>query len=266
MQSVLTLLLALPLALAAHKPSVNHRELAKRAAGDLEKRGSAKWTFYSTGLGACGGHNSDSDFIVALNEQTFGYSYPSKYCNKKISMTYNGKTTTATIVDACPGCPAPYGLDLSPGLFSFFASEDAGVIYGDWHFVDGSDDDTPTTQKETPTTTHHTTTSTTHTTHTTPTSTYTPPTTTTTSTKKEETTTSSSSSSSSSSKSSASPSHSSSSSAVIIPSSSVSVNSAIASATGTVSSPTANDPENLNEFSQAFLALTGIVLAGAKPE
>lgn len=50
MQPVLTLLLALPLALAAHKPGVNHRELAKRAAGDLEKRGSAKWTFYSTGL------------------------------------------------------------------------------------------------------------------------------------------------------------------------------------------------------------------------
>lgn len=167
----------------------------------------------------------------------------------------------------CPGCPAPDGLDLSPGLFSFFASQDAGVIYGDWHFVDGSDD-TPTTHKETPTTTHHTTTSTTHTTHTTPTSTYTPPPPpTTTSTKKEETTTSSSSSSSSSSsKSSASPSHSSSSSAVIIPSSSVSVNSAIASATGTVSTPTANDPENLNEFSQAFLALTGIVLAGAQAE
>ncbi|KAJ7685011.1 RlpA-like double-psi beta-barrel-protein domain-containing protein-containing protein [Mycena polygramma] len=262
MRSVLSLLVfALPLALAAHQPNVNHRELAKRAQGDLDKRTSnARWTFYSTGLGACGGYNSDSDFIVALNQQTFGYSYPSQYCYKMISMTYNGKTTQAQITDSCPGCPVG-GLDLSPGLFSFFASQDEGVIYGSWEFVDGSGGggDTTTTKKTT-TTTHHTTptstytpptTTTTH--HTTPTSTYTPPTTTstTTSTKKSSTTTSSSpTSSKAASSSSSSVAHSSASS------------NAIAAASGSVSPTSTADPENLYTFAQAFLGLTEVIVAG----
>lgn len=69
-------------------------------------------------------------------------------------MTYNGKTTSAQIMDEvrllrfslkilysninqCPGCPYG-GLDLSTGLFQFFASESEGVIYGTWSFADGS--------------------------------------------------------------------------------------------------------------------------------
>ncbi|KAK7015006.1 RlpA-like double-psi beta-barrel-protein domain-containing protein-containing protein [Favolaschia claudopus] len=262
MRSVLSLLLlALPLTLAGHQPNVNHRELAKRAKGDVEKRGSgARWTFYSTGLGACGGWNKDSDYIVALNQQTFGYSYPSKYCGKKISMSYNGKTTTATIVDSCPGCPDD-GLDLSPGLFSFFASQDMGVIYGTWSFTDGSggggggggggdnDDDHTTTKK---TTTHKTTHTTTHTT---PTSTYTPPTTTPSTTSTEKKTTSSSSSPKSS-----SASRSASSSAAP----SASLDTGLAAASGTVTKTSDNNPANLYSFSQAFLGLTGIVVAGAE--
>ncbi|KAJ6540300.1 hypothetical protein B0H19DRAFT_959871, partial [Mycena capillaripes] len=143
---LLAVAFALPLARAAsghqRHANRNHLELARRAKGDLlNKRdmyNDARWTFYSTGLGACGGTNSDSDFIVALNQDTFGTVYPSKYCYKQITMTYNGKTTTATIVDSVlprvPGCPSSGGLDLSPGLFSFFADESVGVIYGDWSF------------------------------------------------------------------------------------------------------------------------------------
>ncbi|KAI0317824.1 RlpA-like double-psi beta-barrel-protein domain-containing protein-containing protein, partial [Amylostereum chailletii] len=87
-------------------------------------------TYYATGLGACGGYNKDSDFIVALNiEQWDGGSH----CNDMITMSYGGKTTQAQIVDQCPGCPFG-GLDLSPGLFDFFASEDLGVITGQWSF------------------------------------------------------------------------------------------------------------------------------------
>ncbi|KAF8217397.1 RlpA-like double-psi beta-barrel-protein domain-containing protein-containing protein [Mycena galopus ATCC 62051] len=173
MRSTLSLLPVAFAALAtAHQPRVNHHALAKRANGDLlDKRDTyngARWTFYSTGLGACGGTNKDSDYIVALNQDTFGNDYPSQYCNKQITMTYNGKTTTATIVDSCPGCPSNGGLDLSPGLFSFFADQSEGVIYGDWSFTDGSGggsggDTTTTTKKTTttpppppPTTTHTT--------------------------------------------------------------------------------------------------------------
>ncbi|KAJ6455748.1 expansin family protein [Mycena sanguinolenta] len=256
MWSALALLpLALPLALAVHNPSSNHRELAKRARGDLlEKRAftNTRWTFYTPGLGACGGYNSGSDFIVALNQDTFGYSSPSQYCYKKISMSYGGKTTTATIVDSCPGCP-PGGLDLSPDLFSFFASQDLGVIQGTWSFEDGSDDDdtTTTTQKKTTTTTHHTTTSTT--THTTPTTT-------------SHTTTSTTTSTTSSSKAAPSSSSSSQKSSSAGPSSST-ASSAAPSATIEGALGTSNpSPENLAEISQAFLGLAGVVVAGADHE
>ncbi|KAJ6547381.1 RlpA-like double-psi beta-barrel-protein domain-containing protein-containing protein [Mycena capillaripes] len=272
MRSILSLLvLALPLALAGHQPNVNHRELAKRAKGDLETRGSgARWSFYSTGLGACGKVNNDGDFIVALNQQTFGYSYPSQYCFKMIRMTYNGKTTEAQITDSCPGCPYD-GLDLSPSLFSFFASQDLGIIYGTWEFVDGSggggDPDPTTTTKKT-TTTHHTTTSTTHTTPT-PTTTYTPPppppTTTHTTTKQSSTTTTSSTTSSKASdsaKPSPSPSPSPSSSAAP----SVVSSDPIAAASGTVSSTSTENPEILYNFAQAFLGLTQVIVAGGNAE
>ncbi|KAJ7489885.1 plant expansin [Mycena galericulata] len=254
MRSVLSLLLlALPLALADHQPHVNHRELAKRAKGDVAKRNfsGARWTFYSTGLGACGGTNSDSDFIVALNQDTFGNGYPSPYCWKMISMTYNGKTTQAQVVDSCPGCPSPGGLDLSPGLFSFFASQDDGVIYGTWSFVDGSGggggggDTTTTTKKATTTSTKHTTTSTTPTptsTYTPPTSTYTPPTT---STHKSSTVATSSKPSSSS--------------VTATPT----LSNSLAAASGTVSATSTANPENLYTFAQLLLDITGLVVDGA---
>ncbi|KAJ7353345.1 hypothetical protein DFH08DRAFT_63070 [Mycena albidolilacea] len=98
--------------------------------------------------GACGDVSVDTDFIVALDQRFFGTSYPSPYCNRKITMLYGGKTTTATIKDSCLGC-AVGGLDLSPGLFSFFADLGEGTIYGTWSFLDGSDnrgDDMSTTK------------------------------------------------------------------------------------------------------------------------
>jgi outer membrane biosynthesis protein TonB len=58
-----------------------------------------------------------------------------------ITMSYNGKTTKAQITDECPGCPYG-GLDLSRGLFRFFAPESVGVLSGDWWF-DGEGDDKP---------------------------------------------------------------------------------------------------------------------------
>ncbi|KAF8126458.1 hypothetical protein K438DRAFT_967572 [Mycena galopus ATCC 62051] len=43
--------------------------------------------------------------------KVFGHSF--SYSTKHATMKYNGKTTTATIVDSCPGCPSPDGLDPS---------------------------------------------------------------------------------------------------------------------------------------------------------
>ncbi|MEU9193332.1 RlpA-like double-psi beta-barrel domain-containing protein [Streptomyces hundungensis] len=94
----------------------------------------ARATFYSTGLGACGKVNNDADFVVALNSAQFGGGYPGPQCGKHIKITYKGKSATATIVDECPGCSYA-GLDLSPGLFRHFASQDESVIYVDWKFT-----------------------------------------------------------------------------------------------------------------------------------
>lgn len=147
--------LALPLVALANPHGANHArhaEIAKRAAGhvDVHKRFSgSRWTFYATGQGACGKWNNDGDFIVALNSAQYGGGYPGPQCFKQIVMSYGGKTTTATIVDECPGCPYG-GLDLSPGLFSFFADQGKGVINGEWHFAGDGGDAPPPPPKPTP--------------------------------------------------------------------------------------------------------------------
>ncbi|KAH8104441.1 hypothetical protein DFH11DRAFT_1760872 [Phellopilus nigrolimitatus] len=76
----------------------------------------SRFTFYAAGLGACGKTNLASDFIT---------------------IHYNGKTHSATIMDECPGFPHG-ALDMSQAPFNYFASEDLGVIYGSWSFADRS--------------------------------------------------------------------------------------------------------------------------------
>ncbi|KAF8310653.1 barwin-like endoglucanase, partial [Clavulina sp. PMI_390] len=79
------------------------------------------------GLGACGWTNSNSDYIVAMSASR----YTSSVCGKMVSITANGKTHTAEVVDECPGCSAN-SLDMSPTLFSYFADESVGVISIEW--------------------------------------------------------------------------------------------------------------------------------------
>ncbi|KAF9221100.1 hypothetical protein BS17DRAFT_768873 [Gyrodon lividus] len=146
--------LALPFAIASPFAR-RHHEVANRARADVDihQRSftGARFTFYDVGLGACGIWNGRNDLIVALNVNQFGPGYPGQYCFKTITISYGGKTTQAIITDKvqwpveflsrmqCMGCPWG-GLDFSRGLFDFFASEDIGVLYGDWWFDDDSDD------------------------------------------------------------------------------------------------------------------------------
>ncbi|CAL1704218.1 unnamed protein product [Somion occarium] len=139
--------LALPFMAASQPAHGNaharrHNEIAQRARGDvsshLYKRFSGiRFTFYDVGLGACGKWNQPDDFIVALSAINWGDGYPGPQCFKSITISYGGKTAQATIMDECMGCP-DHGLDFSRGLFNHFASEDAGVITGEWWFNDGS--------------------------------------------------------------------------------------------------------------------------------
>ncbi|KAJ7582818.1 hypothetical protein C8J56DRAFT_894602 [Mycena floridula] len=87
-------------------------------------------------------YNSGSDFIVALNSAQFGGGYPGPNCFETITMTYNGKTTQAKIMDE---------------------STDVGVLQGGGG-GDSGDDEPKTTKKSKPTSTYHWTPTTTHTT------------------------------------------------------------------------------------------------------
>lgn len=123
----------------AHEAPRHHsRDIARRARGDvrLYKRfDNAKFTFYDVGKGACGHTNQGSEFVVAVNSAQYGKDYPGPHCFKEITITYNGKSAQASVVDECPGCPCG-GLDLSRGLFDYLADENQGVIYGSWWFND----------------------------------------------------------------------------------------------------------------------------------
>ncbi|KAG6835415.1 hypothetical protein H0H93_001655 [Arthromyces matolae] len=137
---MLARLLSLALVLSAPLPTWSnpHGHLGRNAEPEIAPRNTvysnSSWTYYNVGLGACGVINVASDFVVALNINQYGSGYPGPNCFKQISMTYNGKTTTATITDECVTC-SDEGLDLSVGLFEFFAPLDAGLIHGTWSFV-----------------------------------------------------------------------------------------------------------------------------------
>jgi len=62
---------------------------------------------------------------VALGVGSFGASTydpatgnpTNEWCNKKIRITYNGKSADAVVADRCPGCTGEAGLDCTPALW-----------------------------------------------------------------------------------------------------------------------------------------------------
>ncbi|MFJ7198093.1 MULTISPECIES: RlpA-like double-psi beta-barrel domain-containing protein [unclassified Streptomyces] len=91
-------------------------------------------TYYQPGLTACGTVITDGDFAVALDASTFEPGYPSPSCGKKIEITHDGKSITATVADQSPGA-GRHDLDLTPGAFEALASLDQGSIDVTWRFV-----------------------------------------------------------------------------------------------------------------------------------
>ncbi|VDB86910.1 unnamed protein product [Peniophora sp. CBMAI 1063] len=154
--------LTLP-ALAGHDGSAFSRrhagQHAKRGDSQLAKRqtfSNARFSFYDVTAGevACGGFYQNGYAIVALNAQQFDGG---SHCGETITITYQGTTKSAKIVDECMGCgsylppPNDGGLDLAQDFFTDFASADAGIIYGSWVGLGGSDPaPEPTTTKEKP--------------------------------------------------------------------------------------------------------------------
>ncbi|KAI8880886.1 hypothetical protein K501DRAFT_190384 [Backusella circina FSU 941] len=120
---------------AGHRISRAKRALDKRSGS---YSGDATWftpSINGGSMGACGDYEADDAAIVALNAPQYGsLSSKSSWCGKKIKITHNGKSVTATINDACPECG--YGsLDLTPTLFSQLGSQDTGVLDITWSVI-----------------------------------------------------------------------------------------------------------------------------------
>ncbi|ETW87242.1 hypothetical protein HETIRDRAFT_406954 [Heterobasidion irregulare TC 32-1] len=117
--------------------AVNATRASENAPSELQKRGAGEFTVFTPGDSACGGFYTASDFIVALNIHDWDNG---AHCYKMITITVNGKSTQAQIVDECLGCP-PGGLDFSPAIFRFYDHVIDGIIEGSWSYNDGDGND-----------------------------------------------------------------------------------------------------------------------------
>jgi hypothetical protein len=124
-----TAVAAKPTSAAAAAPSAPAAAPSAPAAapagnGEVHSGGSMTMNYFSGGTGACGKPIADTEMTVALDSVLWGASTyevatglpTNKWCNKSIAITYKGKTTTAKIMDRCPGCTNS-GLDMTPALW-----------------------------------------------------------------------------------------------------------------------------------------------------
>ena len=87
-------------------------------------------TYYDPGMGSCGVSSGPNDMIVAVAHGIMANGAnpnANPLCGKTVTIDYNGKQTTATIVDTCPGCSGN-DLDMSPALFKAVAPSGDGRV------------------------------------------------------------------------------------------------------------------------------------------
>lgn len=100
------------------------------SAATIDKRASysGQMTYFYPGLGACGETNNNNDAVAAVSPAVYASGGG---CNKMATIHYNGKTTTARVVDLCPSC-ATGNIDVSPTVFQALSPLDAGRIDVTW--------------------------------------------------------------------------------------------------------------------------------------
>ncbi|KAG0226128.1 hypothetical protein BGW42_003917 [Actinomortierella wolfii] len=111
--------------------------LDKRASKSRREKFHGRMTWFSDTMGSCGHRFSQSDMIVAMNENQMGKMWGKKSrCGQKVRV-WNSKTSVVlTIVDTCPKRYCKHGaLDLSRAAFKRFAPMSKGVLYLDWEFI-----------------------------------------------------------------------------------------------------------------------------------
>ncbi|KAK4460397.1 RlpA-like double-psi beta-barrel-protein domain-containing protein-containing protein [Cladorrhinum samala] len=140
MISLQTLLVLLSLAFLITAAPTDIQSLDARSPGEITARATGQFTWYYTGLGACGKVNSDGQLVAALNRATFDPKTPNgnpnrnTLCGRKIRLSYQGKSVDVTVVDRCAGC-GPNDVDLSPAAFKRFAPLVKGRITGSWRWI-----------------------------------------------------------------------------------------------------------------------------------
>ncbi|KAI0046447.1 hypothetical protein FA95DRAFT_1520289 [Auriscalpium vulgare] len=95
---------------------------------------------FDPGLGACGFTNTSTQTVASVS-QTFFNTFPghtanpnlNPICKHNLTITHNGTTVTAAIVDFCLTCPQ-FNIGLSPSAFTKFATIDEGIVNNvTWH-------------------------------------------------------------------------------------------------------------------------------------
>ncbi|KAF9977419.1 hypothetical protein BGZ73_006046 [Actinomortierella ambigua] len=97
-------------------------------------------TWFSDTSGQCEHSFSQSDMIVAVNEDQMGNG--KEMCGRKIAIKRKGgsETVIVKVVDMCPSKYCNHGdLDISQGAFKKLADLKVGVLQLEWSFVDGDD-------------------------------------------------------------------------------------------------------------------------------
>ncbi|KAM3513918.1 hypothetical protein MY11210_002455 [Beauveria gryllotalpidicola] len=90
------------------------------------------FTYYYPGLGACGKHNGENDYVVAVSARIFDRERP---CGRRVRAYYKGRAVDATVVDRCAGC-AENDLDFSPAAFkALVGSLGPGRVWGNWKWM-----------------------------------------------------------------------------------------------------------------------------------
>ncbi|KAI0412459.1 hypothetical protein F5X98DRAFT_321045 [Xylaria grammica] len=109
------------------------------------KKYSGDITYYDLGLGACGYDDAGTtEHIVAISHldwysrgsgTSLGIDMPNHpWCDQTITITADGKSTTALVHDICPSC-ASGSIDVSDSVFmALFGSLEAGRTQASWSF------------------------------------------------------------------------------------------------------------------------------------
>lgn len=88
------------------------------------------------GYGACGQPIQNGDLVAAVSARFFTAANPNQdpICGRTVTVTYNGRSATARVLDKCGGCGAQ-DIDVTPAVFSQLADLSAGRVRVNWSGV-----------------------------------------------------------------------------------------------------------------------------------